>query len=241
MSNTLKIQASLEPQTIRYAPQCFKHLKMQIQELISNSGNYGTVYKACIKHRCNYAIKMVAIIDRDHHQYSDNVLDGGSENIADFVRETSIYTHMAALRLAPNVYDIGICENLNYTDPSTDVARVGYILTDAWDMTLKEYIKKYPELDLLNDNSFLSKLLAKCDILKKWIVVHDLHLGNIVLKVTTMSKIADIAFIDFGHAFYVNESKNRQNIYAKVLHEIEMLYKRMGLHGFADAPAEDLY
>ncbi len=139
----------------------------EISELLG-SGAFGKVYEAC-KPDCIYAIKIVEVDDDEAQK--------------EFVFEARVPAEiLKGTGIASKTYGWWICNE------------DGYIVTEKYDMSLKDYLDVYREItkDVYDD------IEQKIHKLHKLNIIHgDLWPRNIMINVDGIN-IIDLVFIDWG-------------------------------------------
>lgn len=191
-SNVQKLQLPLQtPQQKSsfswYLPaDCQKKFgNLQIKGLLG-SGKYGSIYEACEESVCQKIVKVVDI--KTPHTYEDK-----------FQNEAKLNKMASDLGVSPKFYTAFTCSNVPTKPGQTE--DFGFIITEKWDMSLKQYFETYKKEIPGNLVTLIKQKLEK--LIQNKIYHHDMHEGNIVLKLnkTTHAPI-DIGFIDFGQALY---------------------------------------
>ena len=115
--------------------------------------------------------------------------------------EVRLNVFLSKQKLVPYVYGTGMTQGI-YTH-FKDVRRqkrtinIGYIVSEKWDLTLREYMLNYPQQFEANEG-LIDEMIRKVgqQYLDFGLYHEDLHSRNIVLKVNANGDPADLVFID---------------------------------------------
>ena len=198
---TMKRKKSFTRHNVEYTINDDCLSTIPIREWIAN-GKYGSVFLACVEHECKYILKMIPLnvhipteeCDISQPDNLDTICIKYSEN--DFMHETNLSIKFGQSNIGPKVKMIGFCEDVE--NKYQGKIKVGYMVQEKYDMTLKEYISKYPN-DFNNGFGFISnELIRKAkQIDEMGYFNEDIHEENIMLKIVD-DVIKDVALIDFG-------------------------------------------
>lgn len=204
-------------------------------------GEMGTVYLACKGIDCNYAFKVRRI----------NPITANKEEVNSFLKEVQFTKEASDLGVAPKLIDYWTCKSLNTDNGKYDT--VGIILTEKWDMTLRDYIDDSSDPDttikefMKNEPIVGERLRQYKKLLKKNHIKHgDIHENNIMLNVDEWDNAVDIAIIDYDRAErynadvvwkltnklckYRREGQKKTKKYKKLSKKVSLLNNVFSLH-----------
>ena len=186
-----------------------------IKQWIAN-GKYGTVFLACMEHECKYILKMIPLnvdipteeCDISHPDDVGNICIKYTEG--DFMHETDLSIKFGEANIGPKVKMIGFCEDVE--NKYQGKIKVGYMVQEKYDMTLKEYILNNP-IECINNFHYITNELTNKAIQmdEMGYFNEDIHEENIMLKVEG-NEIKDIVFIDFGIVGKYLEDTNERDM-----------------------------
>ena len=169
------------------------------------TGSYGFVTQVCDKRdNCKYALKAIPLI-----------LGFMNKLFEDEVKYTKLF---GDLGISPKFHKSWICEKVEGFREGKTVS-VGFILTDKYDMTLKDLKEQEPEIfkeDKPMIKRELEDNLTTMNEGEYW--PDDLHDENIMVKIKR-GHVIDVVLIDFGRV--IKDKKTAQEIKTQV----EMIIK----------------
>lgn len=161
------------------------------------AGYSGTVYQ--VRHnptRALYVAKFLALEETDAKTSSICVNTARNE----FEKEWKKAANLGELGLAPTVFYVTELPSVLDADPNTKQAvRLGVIISEKWDLSLREYIDQHPAKFKANEEKIDALILALAQNYIKHDLYHaDVHARNIVLKLDAEFNVQNLTFIDFN-------------------------------------------
>lgn len=185
--------------TFKIQSECLKEY-IKDRDIVSYKacGAYGCTFQLCNKEgECKYIIKITEIGTTEE-----------DEQI--FWNEVEIGADMSMLKVAPKVLESWICSGEKIYKGRTIKTLLGFIIMEEMTMTLEKYIYLYGKYLWPRYHSFIRQaILRDIDIMhnRGHIVHSDLHMRNIMLNVDKKGIPSEIRIIDFGEAYYTDDTE----------------------------------
>lgn len=210
---------------ICFTGACFD--KYQIQEELG-SGSGGVVYSVYNKEdKKIYAAKLIPLLPGIEKQRSALSLDSKTDTKISstcatvtqsaFDREVKMSSILSKAKLAPVLRDYFICSirvSNKSIQSTSEIRKLGIIISDKWDISLREYINSHPSE--YKDNREMISLGIESLIdnyIKAGLYHGDLHRGNVVLKLNSRDEPDELTFIDFEEVKALTNSGRGSEIF----------------------------
>eukprot|EP01116_Phalansterium_solitarium_P015479 TRINITY_DN3425_c0_g1_i2.p1 TRINITY_DN3425_c0_g1~~TRINITY_DN3425_c0_g1_i2.p1 ORF type:complete len:228 (-),score=11.54 TRINITY_DN3425_c0_g1_i2:601-1221(-) len=150
-------------------------------------GSYGEVFTACRQSDCAYVMKVQHIKDDDATAVTQEEFDN----------EVKVSELMGKVGVGPKVYRSFVCDDCGRTTYTHDAERLGFIVMERLDTTVKAFFDQDPDNGRLYGDAIHQRIIAKIhDMVNKGVVNVDLRPENLMLKLPEKR----VYIIDWGLA-----------------------------------------
>lgn len=185
-------------------------------------GAFGMVYSIKYDNK-ECVLKIIPIRNEDVSDEEDPKVDPlkSTTKFKNFKKEIDLLKKLNKKNLIPKLYNYGICHvDYYYKNASKKLLKVGYIISEKYDITMRDYIKEMIEDSVIKINRNKTKkhdvltncfkkilkiektintdLISACEI---GILNEDVHSSNIMIKYDKKKQIKRVKIVDWGLAY----------------------------------------